>query len=97
MSDSSKSLYFSGNLHLLKYNICGWLICGEWKIADVVIKKVGDNPFYSYMILSETLWKHLAEIDEECNEMMERPAAALTLSASPAMKRSSGNKDPPLH
>lgn len=22
--------------------------------------------------LSETLWKHLAEIDEECNEMMDR-------------------------
>lgn len=27
---------------------------------------------YSYMILSETLWKHLAEVDEECNEMMDR-------------------------
>ncbi len=27
---------------------------------------------YSYMFLSETLWKHLAEIDEECNEMMDR-------------------------
>ena len=24
------------------------------------------------MILSETLWKHLAELDEECNEMMDR-------------------------
>ncbi len=24
------------------------------------------------MILSETLWKHLAEIDEESNEMMDR-------------------------
>ncbi len=24
------------------------------------------------MILSETLWKHLAEIDEKCNEMMDR-------------------------
>ncbi len=27
---------------------------------------------YSYMLLSETLWKHLAEVDEECNEMMDR-------------------------
>ena len=27
---------------------------------------------YSYMLLSENLWKHLAEIDEECNEMMDR-------------------------
>ena len=27
---------------------------------------------YSHMLLSETLWKHLAEIDEECNEMMDR-------------------------
>ena len=27
---------------------------------------------YSHMTLSETLWKHLAEIDEECNEMMDR-------------------------
>ena len=27
---------------------------------------------YSYMLLSETLWKHLAEIDEESNEMMDR-------------------------
>lgn len=26
----------------------------------------------SYMLLSETLWKHLAEVDEECNEMMDR-------------------------
>ena len=24
------------------------------------------------LLLSETLWKHLAEIDEECNEMMDR-------------------------
>ncbi len=24
------------------------------------------------MILSETLWKHLAKIDKECNEMMDR-------------------------
>jgi hypothetical protein len=35
--------------HLLKYNICGWLICGEWKLADVVVKKVGDSSFYSYL------------------------------------------------
>ncbi len=27
---------------------------------------------YSYMLLSESLWKHLAEVDEECNEMMDR-------------------------
>ncbi len=27
---------------------------------------------YSYMLLSETLWKHLAEIDEESNAMMDR-------------------------
>ena len=27
---------------------------------------------YSYMLLTETLWKHLAEIDEECNGMMDR-------------------------
>ena len=27
---------------------------------------------YSHMLLSETLWKHLAEIDEESNEMMDR-------------------------
>ena len=27
---------------------------------------------YSHMLLSETLWKHLAEVDEECNEMMDR-------------------------
>ncbi len=81
------------------------------KLADVVVKEEGDNPFvriceqfstkkggciwrlhiigkygrmwkrflkenhggiYSYMSLSETLWKHLAEMDEECNEMMDR-------------------------
>lgn len=27
---------------------------------------------YSDMLLFETLWKHLAEIDEESNEMMDR-------------------------
>ena len=37
--------YFSGNVHLLKYNICGWLICGEWIIADVVIKEEGGKFF----------------------------------------------------
>ncbi len=96
-----KKPYFSGNAHLQKYNICGWLICGEWKLADVVVKEEGDylvadlklsdtteyqigkygrmrqcflkenhGSIYSYMILSETLWRHLAEIDEECNEKM---------------------------
>ena len=34
--------------------------------------KENHGGIYSYMILSETLWKHLAEIDEECNEMMDR-------------------------
>jgi len=32
-----------------KYNICGWLICVEWKLADVVIKEEGDKFFYSYL------------------------------------------------
>ncbi len=27
---------------------------------------------YSHMLLSETLWKHFAEIEEEYNEMMDR-------------------------
>ena len=27
---------------------------------------------YSHMLLSETLWKHLAGIDGKCNEMMDR-------------------------
>ncbi len=36
------------------YNICGWLIYGEWKLADVVvIEKVGDNSFYLYL---QTVW-----------------------------------------
>ena len=34
--------------------------------------KENHGGIYSYMLLSETLWKHLAEIDEESNEMMER-------------------------
>ncbi len=34
--------------------------------------KENHGGIYSYMILSETLWRHLAEIDEECNEMMDR-------------------------
>ena len=34
--------------------------------------KENQGGVYSYMLLSETLWKHLAEIDEECNEMMDR-------------------------
>ena len=33
--------------------------------------KENHGGIYSYMILSETLWKHLAEIDEESNEMMD--------------------------
>ena len=31
--------------NLLKYNICGWLICDEWELADVVVKEEGDNTF----------------------------------------------------
>ncbi len=34
--------------------------------------KENHGGIYSYMILSEILWKYLAEIDEECNEMMDR-------------------------
>ena len=34
--------------------------------------KENHGGIYSYMILSETLWKHLAEVDEECNEMIDR-------------------------
>ena len=39
--------------------------------------KENHGGIYSYMILSETLWKHLAEIDEECNEMMDRLAGQM--------------------
>ena len=34
--------------------------------------KENHGGIYSSMLLAETLWKHLAEIDEECNEMMDR-------------------------
>ncbi len=34
--------------------------------------KENHGGIYSYMILSETLWKHLAEVDVECNEMEDR-------------------------
>ena len=34
--------------------------------------KENHGGIYSSMLLSETLWKHLAEIDEECKEMMDR-------------------------
>lgn len=34
--------------------------------------KENHGGIYSYMILLETLWKQLAEVDEECNEMMDR-------------------------
>ena len=53
MSDSSKGLYFSRNFHLLKYNICGWLICGEWKLADVVVKEESDILFVSVNSLAQ--------------------------------------------
>lgn len=61
--------------------------------------KENHGGIYSYMILSETLWKHLAEVDEECNEMMDRRGGAgvLTSSVPHAMERSSRNKVPPLH
>lgn len=35
---------------------------------------------YSYMLLSETLWKYLAEIGEESNEMMDRLVDQMTKS-----------------
>ena len=34
--------------------------------------KENHRGIYSHKLLSETLWKYLAEIDEECNEMMDR-------------------------
>jgi hypothetical protein len=33
------TLFKSNYNHYKKFNICGWLICGKWKITDVVIKK----------------------------------------------------------
>ena len=46
----------------------------DWEVWTDEKAVFGRKPrgIYSYMLLSETLWKHLAEIDEECNEMMDR-------------------------
>ena len=63
------------------------MLCAEGRIEGAVKKgktwliptnmrqrflKENHGGIYSYMILSETLWKHLAETDEEWNEMMDR-------------------------
>lgn len=32
-------------MHLLKYNVYGRLIGGEWIFADVAVKEKGDTPF----------------------------------------------------
>lgn len=45
---------------------------------------------YSHMLLSETLWKYLAEIDEACNERLDRltPAMAAREGVTEALKAS---------
>ena len=45
---------------------------GKYRRMRQQFLKENHGGIYSYMILSETLWKHLAEIDVECNEMMDR-------------------------
>ena len=32
---------------------------------------------YSHLVITEKLWKHLEEIDEECNEWMDRLVAQM--------------------
>jgi hypothetical protein len=44
MSDFPNVVVFSGNLNLLKNNIGGWLICGEW-IDCRCCSKEGDHSF----------------------------------------------------
>lgn len=46
----------------------------DWEVWENEKRFLQENHrgIYSYMLLSETLWKHLAEIDEESNEMMDR-------------------------
>ena len=61
--------YLIPNLKLFGYNgVSDWEV---WKNEEAFFRR-NHRGIYSYMILSETLWKHLAEIDEECNEMMDR-------------------------
>lgn len=45
---------------------------------------------YSHMLLSETLWKHLAEIDAVCNERLDNliPAMAAREGITEALKAS---------
>ncbi len=45
---------------------------GKYGRMRQLFLKENHGGIYSYMILSETLWKHRTEIDEECNEMMDR-------------------------
>ncbi len=69
----------------ITYHQEGDYLIPDLKLSDTIEYQIGKygrmrkrfleenhRGIYSYMLLSETLWKHLAEIDEECNEMMDR-------------------------
>lgn len=69
----------------ITYHWEGDYLIPDFKLSDTTEYQIGKygrmrqrfleknhRGIYSYMILPETLWKHLAEIDEESNEMMER-------------------------
>ena len=69
----------------ITYHWEGDYLIPDLKLSDTIEYQIGKygrmrkrfleenrRGIYSYMLLSETLWKHLAEIDEECNEMMDR-------------------------
>ena len=69
----------------ITYHWEGDYLIPDLKLSDTIEYQIGKygrmrkrfleenhRGIYSYMLLSETLWKHLAEIDEECKEMMDR-------------------------
>ena len=69
----------------ITYHWEGDYLIPDLKLSDTIEYQIGKygpmrqrflkenhGGIYSYMVLSETLWKHFAEVDEECNEMMDR-------------------------
>ena len=87
----------------LTYAKCGDYYISDIALLDTAVYQIGKygrmrlrclkehHPgVYSHMLLSETLWKHLAEIDTACNERLDSliPAMAAREGVTEALKAS---------
>ena len=56
-----------------RFGIGRWKQLSDWQIWQNAQRYLFENhhAMYTHLVLTEKLWKHLEEVDMECNDMMD--------------------------